>query len=328
MTRVSTPCRIHLGLLNILSDVTHWPDGTPARRYGGIGFMVESPRIIVEARRSATWSSNGPSAGRALIFAQKTVAILPYESQSPFHIEVVTCPPEHVGLGVGTQLGLAVARAVATEAGHPEIETATLAQAIGRGERSAIGIHGFTAGGLLLEGGKLNPHRPAPLLGRYEIPAEWPLVVITPRSESGDWAGIRERQAFARPRSVERMMALTESMTRLIVLGMIPALIEQDVNAFGAAFTEYNRFGGRMFAEDQGGDYSSETVKKIIDVCLKSGATGAGQSSWGPTVVAVCPDEPAAHSVIEECRRLSPDSECLLTRADHRGAIVTQQSAG
>ena len=59
--------------------------------------------------------------------------------------------PPHVGLGSGTQLALAVARALA-ELYDVERGARALAAAVGR--RSAIGTWTFDDGGLVVEGGR------------------------------------------------------------------------------------------------------------------------------------------------------------------------------
>src|SRR5204862_353231 len=84
------------------------------------------------------------------------------------HAVVAACPPEHTGLGVGTQLSRAVARAVCP--GVPAVELARLA---GRGNRSAIGVYGFEAGGFLVDGGKRDDAALAPLMARVDFPGDW-----------------------------------------------------------------------------------------------------------------------------------------------------------
>ncbi|NIQ97303.1 MAG: GHMP kinase, partial [Desulfuromonadales bacterium] len=60
--------------------------------------------------------------------------------------------PEHVGLGSGTQLGLAVAAAM-TRLHGLELDSSELLRRLDRGLRSGIGIGAFRMGGVLLDGG-------------------------------------------------------------------------------------------------------------------------------------------------------------------------------
>ena len=82
---------------------------------------------------------------------------------------VERAPAEHTGLGVGTQLGLAIAKALAVASGEPELPSAELAMRVGRGERSAIGVHGFDRGGLLVDAGKLPGEAVSPLSGARRV---------------------------------------------------------------------------------------------------------------------------------------------------------------
>src|SRR6187200_601444 len=133
--RVTTGCRLHFGLLH-LPPAEPWPEyipGTdiPARYFGGIGMMVEQPQIKVVAKTSEQWECGGRLSTRA-----KTVAT--QLDRLNHVVSIWTCPPEHVGLGVGTQLSLAVGTALTQN----KVTPIDLAQRLSRGLRSAIGIHG------------------------------------------------------------------------------------------------------------------------------------------------------------------------------------------
>src|SRR5436853_520758 len=74
MIKVQAPSRLHFGLLSFPSD-TNWPNHLgqttmPARRFGGVGLMVQSPRIALQIRPAKSWSAQGPLAERALAFAR------------------------------------------------------------------------------------------------------------------------------------------------------------------------------------------------------------------------------------------------------------------
>src|SRR5207237_3971720 len=125
----------------------YWPNHeghelVPARQFGGVGLMVEEPGTSVSVSLAPAWSAIGPSSRRALEVAQRFAATLPHVAK-PCAIEVHSCAPEHVGLGSGTQLALAVARGLNLAWGVRQLDATTLAEAVGRGLRSAVGIHGF-----------------------------------------------------------------------------------------------------------------------------------------------------------------------------------------
>jgi beta-RFAP synthase len=202
------------------------------------------------------------------------------------HVLVERTPPEHVGLGVGTQLGLAVAKALAVEAGEPGLTALELAVRVGRGERSAIGVHGFDRGGLIVEPGKAPGEALSPLLTRVLLPDDWRVVVFTP-TVGGRWHGGREREAFARAGTVPRPAGLTDALCRIALLGMLPAAVAGDLDGFGEAVHEFNRRAGEPFAAAQGGAYAGPEVEAVVAAVRRCGVKGVGQSSWGPSVFAV-----------------------------------------
>jgi len=188
-------------------------------------------------------------------------------------------------LGAGTQLTMAVAMAVRSQLGdHPE--PLVLAAEVGRGLRSGVGVHGFVAGGFLVDGGKGPNTNVAPLVCRHDIADDWRILLVTPQNQRG-LAGVAERSAFA---ELVRDSASTfeiETLCRLVLLGLIPALVERDLGAFGEACFEFNRRAGLLFKESQGGEYRSPEAADLVARLRNFGVRGVGQSSWGPTIFAI-----------------------------------------
>ncbi len=202
----------------------------------------------------------------------------------PACIRVESVPAAHVGLGVGTQLSLAVARALLAVAGHGDVSALTLARWTGRGRRSGIGLHGFEQGGLIVDGGrKTETDVVPPLLARLPFPQEWSILVVRPPEESG-LSGPDENRAFAALPPISQ--AVTDSLCRLVLLDIMPAVLERDLTAFGAAIGELQTRVGACFAPVQGGIYSTVQASRIVDALRALGFVGVGQSSWGPTLYA------------------------------------------
>ena len=333
MIRVSTPSRLHFGLFALPTGDAPgaWPDRDgrpvlPARSYGGVGLMIEQPDLTVMVEPATIWHSDGALADRALTFARTASAAL--ASDHPLHIRVATTVRAHVGLGSGTQLALAVARAVALTAGRDELSAVELARLVGRGQRSALGIHGFAQGGFLVEGGKRAADDIAPLVARAAFPTAWRIVLIIPHALEGDH-GPRERAAFRALGQAGADLGRTDALCRLALLGMLPALAEADFDAFGEAVYDFNRRVGEMFRPWQGDLYAHPRIAALVTALrTHEGVRGVGQSSWGPTVFAVVRAE-EAHGL---CARLVSKHECapeelLVTAAANRGAITDEPHA-
>ena len=291
MTRVTAPSRVHFGLLSLpVAGRDHWPGidgqpGLPVRHFGGVGLMVDRPGLAVRVEPAADWSATGPHADRALEFARRVVGTLPAGERRPFRVTVEHAPAEHTGLGVGTQLGLAVAKAIAVASAH-RWTAAELAVRAGRGERSAVGVHGFDRGGLIVEGGKVPAESLSPLVCRLPFPPDWAVLLLTPPG-GPSWHGGAERQAFARLAAAGPSLAETEALCRLVLTGLLPAVASANLDGFGEAVYELNARAGDAFAAAQGGRYTGPAVAALVGRLRGLGVMGVGQSSWGPTVFAV-----------------------------------------
>jgi beta-ribofuranosylaminobenzene 5'-phosphate synthase len=330
MIHITAPSRLHFGLFALPAHgITHWPNAEeqpalPARHFGGVGLMIDQPGVQVMVRSAKNWSATGPSAERALTYGQRFVASLAEDQrQRAFEIVVERTAPEHAGLGAGTQLGLAVARALALATGHADLDAVQLAQRVGRGLRSSLGIHGFQRGGLLVEGGKTASTIVAPLVVREPFPDEWQVLLIMPRGEHGTH-GTQERDAFAELSNRDPDLRRTETLCRLVLLGLLPALAERDLPTFGDALYDFNRRVGEMFAPWQGGVYAHPQTAELVSWLRQQGVRGAGQSSWGPAVFAIERVE-----VLERARQqllqrgeFLPE-ELLLCRGANQGAMAS-----
>jgi beta-RFAP synthase len=292
MVRVRTGSRLHFGVFALPPEGgAAWPncEGEPvlaARRFGGVGLMVESPGLEVSAEAAPSWSAAGPSAERALSFARQFAATLP--ACPPHRITVERCPPEHMGLGTGTQLGLAVARALAESCGL-KLDAVELARRTGRARRSAVGVHGFDRGGFLVEAGKRAGEAVAPLVARADFPEDWRVVLVLPPWGRG-LHGDQEIEALNTLTGGPEALARTDALCRLVLLGMLPALADRDLQAFGEALYDFNRRVGEMFRPVQGGIYSHPGTAEVVAVLHRQGVRGVGQSSWGPAAFAVTED--------------------------------------
>jgi beta-RFAP synthase len=326
MIRVRAASRLHFGLFSLPTEGTprpSWPNSLgqpvlPARRFGGVGLMVEAPGLDVRAEPAPAWSAEGPLADRALAFAQQFARTL--AAPRPQRLVIERAPPEHVGLGSGTQLGLTVARALAAAHGL-DLDAVELARRVGRGRRSALGVHGFERGGFLVEAGKRGAEGVAPLAARLDFPDAWRVVLVIPPWGQG-LHGAAESEALRRLPAHGWLLEQTDALCRLALLGMLPALAERDVAAFGEALYDFNRRVGEAFRPLQGGTYAHAGAADLVAFVRQQGVPGVGQSSWGPAVFGVVDDEDRADDLMHRLRERFGLGvrEILTTRAANRGA--------
>jgi len=322
VTRIEAPSRLHFGLLAMPGECK-WPNSegqqtVPARHFGGAGLMIDKPGIALSVAPASAWAAQGPNSARALEAAKLICNRLGIKKT--FRVLVERCSAEHLGLGTGTQLSLAVARAIAIVSNQGHLAAVDLAKLVGRGRRSALGIHGFAHGGFVVEGGKREPEVISPLVARAPFPAEWAIVLAIPRDLKGDH-GQRETEVFEAIARRESSLPETDSMCRLLLLGILPALIERDLPVFGEALYDLNRRAGEMYRHVQGGVYSCAQVAEVVSFLRANGVQGVGQSSWGPAVFGVTDSEKADWMRGELNRRFGESAiEVVVTRAWNHGA--------
>ncbi len=298
---VEAPARLHFGMLDL--------GGSFGRRFGGIGASVPVPSVLVSAAHAPALSVHAGAqielndAVQELIGAAHDAArrVLSHYgiAGSAARVTVHRTIPAHRGLGSGTQIALAVARTIAELYDLPR-DPAELARATGRARRSAIGTYVFAHGGFIVEGGRRPGNdQPAPLLARIPIPHEWRCVLVIPAAPPGV-SGDAETMAFASlpaPPAAE-----AAHVSHLTLMALLPALAEHDFGGFAAALTEIQRINGSWFASAQGGPFSAGAPAALIAALIAAGATGVGQSSWGPAVYALAPDEASGAALASTMR--------------------------
>ena len=288
---VEAGARLHFGVLDLR--------GSLGRRFGGLGAAVPSPSVLLEAAPASELHVEGPDRDRAEEFARR---FLGYHGLATGARLVVhrTIPP-HSGLGSGTQLGLAVARALAELGGLPA-DTLELARAVSRGRRSAIGTWTFALGGFIVEGGRrVGSNEIAPLLARFAVPDRWRCVIAVPQGVPG-LSG--EAEAAALDRLPPPPEGHVERVAHLVLMQLLPALVEADLPSFGSALTEVQRITGAWFAPQQGGIFAPGSTATLVERMTEWGAAGVGQSSWGPAVYGLVEGGQAAASLARRAREL------------------------
>ncbi len=272
---VKTPARLHLGLIDMNSELS--------RVFGGLGIGINYPNVIVEASQSNKIKIIGERKELSEKYVKRFLE--KYEVQNNFCLEVKSVIPEHSGLGSGTQLALAIAKALA-KLSNIEASIQELSLTMGRGKRTGVGTAIFDQGGFVVDGGKTIDNttgkigKLSPLIFSRSVPEDWRFVVVIPDVKKG-LANIKELVAF---QEVPIMRSEDVGIIcRLILMKLLPSLIEDNIKNFGEALTKIQITVGKSFSSVQGGIFSSTIVEEGIEYLIKLGAYGAGQSSWGPT---------------------------------------------
>lgn len=297
LIRLAAPSRLHFGLFSF---------GGSGRQFGGVGVMIERPSLEVSVEPAETFSVVGPLSHRARKFANAWAQFYSLAEPPPCVLTIHAAPPEHVGLGTGTQLGLSVAAALYRFTGQPLPGAAELAASVGRGLRSAVGTYGFLAGGLIVERGKLPGELLSPLDCRLDLPAEWRFVLLRPATAAAVF-GDDERLAFAQLPAVPA--DVTAQLIAEVRDRLVPAAARGEFDEFSESMFQFGRLAGACFAARQGGPYNGPQLAALVELVQSLGVCGVGQSSWGPTLFALSPDQASADQFVAKLRAACPGDE-------------------
>ena len=308
---VTVPARLHLGFLDL--------NGGLGRRFGGIGLAIGGLGTRLTIERAGKSQASGPDADRVSQHLQKIERLL--SLRGGHRIRVSEVVPAHAGLGSGTQLALAVAAGLRSLHNLPH-DVAGDALRLGRGARSGIGIGLFSRGGLVVDGGRGDGERLAPIICRLPVPEDWRiLVILDPQRQ-----GIHGPEEGATMAALPSMCAADAArLCRLVLMQALPALADHDLANFGAAIKELQIELGDYFAPAQGGArFMSPDVAAILDILDGAGAFGVGQSSWGPTgfAFAQTPDEAARLAMIAAPQARRRGLDIRVCQALNRGAQI------
>ncbi|QDT12963.1 beta-ribofuranosylaminobenzene 5'-phosphate synthase [Stieleria marina] len=281
--RIATGSRLHFGLVDTASP------------FGGVGVMIDRPvtEVVVTAAEqfSCTDSTN-----RVSDIADRLCEVLGLAERPACRIEIMQRAPSHHGLGTGTQLSMAVAESMVVFLGADlsgELLTTEIAD---RGKRSAVGSHGYFHGGMIYESSD-EGHSLNAIVQRAELPDQWRVLVLRPTESAPTVSGTDEQNQFDRLGSAPASQR--ERLQKTVGEELLPAALSCDFEAFCDSLHRYNHDSGLLFDRVQGGPYSSRAIADLVDLLQSSGATGVGQSSWGPSVFCWCESDGSADELMQ-----------------------------
>jgi len=302
--RVETICRLHFGFMNLT--------GSSDRLNGSMGVALNSPNTVVTVVRNNKLVIKNGNEKKILGFVTKFSKR--YHIEPNLRIEVEKSIPEHLGLGSGTQLALAISVALAKINDIP-IDIRKISAFMGRGKRSQVGIACFDMGGFIIDADEkiILKDDVAPskrTIFRREFPENWCFVLVIPETEIG-LSGEIEEAALKRVTPSKKISA---EICKLVQGQLLPSFFQEDIQGFGSALTEIDRRTGMYFGKAQGGVYRDKMGKEIIECLLRSGAYGVGQSSWGPTLYGLVKEK--------ESRQIADRMRHFLTGNKIKGRVL------
>ncbi|MGJ0393522.1 MAG: beta-ribofuranosylaminobenzene 5'-phosphate synthase family protein [Methylocystis sp.] len=282
---VTATARLHLGFLDM--------NGGLGRKFGGLGLSLDGPSTRLTLTKATRNSVEGEESGRgAELLARAQGALAPGSAHALTIHEAI---PAHSGFGSGTQLALSVAAALRQLEGLSH-DPAADAAIMSRGARSGLGAGLFATGGVVVDGGRGPNTRTPPVIARAAFPENWRVLLVCDPNAVG-LHGADEREAFV---ALPPSSALESGeLCRLVLMQALPALVERELAPFGAAVARIQEIVGDYFAPRQGGRrFTCAKVEAAVARLMLEGATGGGQTSWGPTGFAFAESEAAAQTIV------------------------------
>ena len=285
---INAPARLHFGFVDL--------NGNTGRRFGSLGMAIDGLGTCLQVSRSRFVEVSGRDDERAGRYASRLLDRLGLEGGLNIHVR--SAIPPHCGLGSGTQMALAVGKAI-TELFELDISARKVAAMLGRGNRSGIGIGAFEQGGFIVDGGRRSGGPLPSVLFRVDFPENWKVLLIFDTDSRGLHGDI-ERKAFQTlPEFPEEAAG---GLCRDLLMKTLPGLVEKQLDDFGSSINKLQRVVGDYFAPMQGARSTSPAVSTVLGWLEEQGIQALGQSSWGPTGFAIIDGETRAFDLLRKIK--------------------------
>ncbi len=286
---VIAPARLHMGFFDL--------SGSLDRHFGSIGVALNEHATRLSLTSALQRNIMGTSAQRA----DKCLTLMcqALNVSDKLNVIIESAIPEHVGLGSGTQMSLAIGSALNAFYGLG-LTVRDIAALMDRGLRSGIGIGVFEQGGLVVDGGRGEKTITPPVIVHLDIPENWRFILVLDQRGQG-LHGQQEIEAFKALPLFPKQEA--ERLCYLLLMQGLPAVAENDIANFGSVITQLQRSVGEHFASAQGGIFTSPEVAMAMAWLAEQGAVAIGQTSWGPTGFCVVDGVDLAETIVQEATK-------------------------
>ncbi len=311
--KIRTPSRLHLTLIDL--------NGSIGRIDGGVGLALDEPFVEIKFEES----ENIRVGGKAINLSRFEDVAKKFGGffKKGIKINVLSDYYDHVGLGSGTQITLAVGMAF-NKLYNLGLNVDRIAEIGERGGTSGIGVNAFKVGGFIVDGGhskkiksdflpsSASKAKPAPIVARHDFP-DWKIVVAIP--ELKGFYGKREVNLFQSccPIPLDEVRELCH----LILMKMLPSVVEADLDEFGIALRRIQQIGFKKSEINQYGNLIWDLLSSMEEYAI-------GMSSTGPSVFVILDSN--AKDVEKEIKSYFKEKGlyCVsfITKARNRGAEV------
>lgn len=308
---IIAPAHLHAGNFDLTGDL--------GRLYGTVGFAIDLP-LETEVSKAKGVKAEDKSAYK---FAKRFVDHFKLEGAE---VKVNKEIPKFVGVGFHTTLALSIGVALSELYGlNLTVEDVSLI--MGRGTITAMGVYAFKTGGFIVEGGfkvdsrtKMVP----PLIFHGNMPKNWYFVIAIPNESRQKIAEMRENEDEILGNLKVMPKELSDELSRIVLVKLMPAFIEEDLKSFGEALTAFNSKLGKFWRDYQEGTYCNAVVEEGVKIMLKK-STLACQTSWGPTHYTIVEGKHSAEDLAAELRQFLDKhggGEVYVLQANNHGAKV------
>ncbi|MFH0967036.1 MAG: beta-ribofuranosylaminobenzene 5'-phosphate synthase family protein, partial [Methanobacteriota archaeon] len=158
--------------------------------------------------------------------------------------------------------------------------------------------------------------RTAPLIGRYEFPEDWRIILCLPDVTQGA-SGAVEQNIFQKCCPIP--LQEVQELSHIILMQMLPALIDQDLDQFGKSVSALRQIG---FKREELA-LQPPVLHDILNYMDTCGTAGAGMSSFGPALFALTDTNGAGRaSDIRSYLHDRCEGEVRIVRGCNNGAII------
>jgi len=310
---ISAPAHLHAGNFDLTGDL--------GRLYGTVGFAIDLPLEVEVAKANGIRAEDKDAYKFVKRFVEKTRI-----EGAEIHIRREI--PKFVGLGFHTTLALSIGVGL-SKLYALNLTVEDVALIMGRGTITALGTYAFKTGGFIIEGGFKVDQREKmvpPLIFQRAVPKNWFFVVAVPEESRLKIAEMREQEDEILGNLKVMPKELSDELSRLVLVKLMPAFVEKDLNRFGEALTEFNSKLGRFWRDYQEGTYCNQVVEEGVKLMLRRSSC-ACQTSWGPTFYSIVKGVSQAKRLTEELKQYlnkNGGGEAFYTKANNSGASVLE----